>query len=41
MSTNTTVFLAYAPVGRNTKAFQAKKIVDKKEERQARTNPAP
>ena len=39
MSTNMTVFLAYAPVGRNTKAFQPKKNNDKKKGRKGKGEP--
>ena len=39
MSTNMTVFLAYAPVGRNTRAFQPKKNNDKKKGRKGKDDP--
>jgi hypothetical protein len=40
MSSNMTVFLAYAPVGCNTKAFQAKKIVDKRKGKKGKDEPS-
>jgi hypothetical protein len=39
MSTNMTVFLAYAPVGRNAKAFQPKKNNDRKKGRKGKDEP--
>jgi hypothetical protein len=39
MSTNMTVFLAYAPVGRNAKAFQPKKNNDKRKGRKGKDEP--
>jgi hypothetical protein len=39
MSTNMTVFLAYAPVGRNTKAFQPKKNNDRRKGRKGKNEP--
>jgi hypothetical protein len=36
MSTNMTVFLAYAPVGRNAKAFQPKKNNDRRKGRKGK-----
>jgi len=40
MSTNMTVFLAYAPVGRKAKAFQQKKNNDRKKGRKGKDEPA-
>ena len=40
MSTNMTVFLAYAPVGRNAKAFQPKKNNDRKKGWKGKDEPA-
>jgi hypothetical protein len=40
MSTNMTVFLAYAPVGRNTKAFQPKKNTDKRKGKKGKDEPS-
>ncbi len=39
MSANMTVFLAYAPVGRNTKAFQPKRNINKKKGRKGKDEP--
>jgi hypothetical protein len=39
MSTNMTVFLAYAPVGRNAKAFQPKKNNDRRKGRKGKDEP--
>ena len=39
MSTNMTVFLAYAPVGRNGKAFQPKKNKDRRKGRKGKDEP--
>ncbi len=39
MSTNMTGFLAYAPVGRNTKAFQPKKNNDRRKGRKGKDEP--
>ncbi len=39
MSTNMTVFLVYAPVGRNAKAFQPKKNNDMKKGRKGKNEP--
>ena len=39
MSTNMTVFLAYAPVGRNAKAFQPKKNNDRRKGRRGKDEP--
>jgi hypothetical protein len=39
MSTNMTVFLAYAPVGRNARAFQPKRNNDKKKSRRSKDEP--
>jgi len=40
MSTNMTLFLAYAPVGRNTKAFQPKKNTDMKKGKKGKDEPS-
>ena len=39
MSTNMTVFVAYAPVGRNAKAFQPKKNNDRRKDRKGKDEP--
>jgi hypothetical protein len=39
MSTNMTVFLAHAPVGRNAKAFQPKKNNDRRKDRKGKDEP--
>ncbi len=39
MSTNMTVFLVYAPVGRNTKAFQSKKNNNRNKGRKGKDEP--
>jgi len=39
MSTNMTVFLAYAPVGRNAKAFQPKKNNNRRKGRKGKDEP--
>jgi hypothetical protein len=39
MSTNMTIFLAYAPVGRNAKAFQPKRNTNKKKGRKGKDEP--
>jgi len=39
MSTNMTIFLAYAPVGRNAKAFQPKKNNDRRKGRKGKDEP--
>ena len=40
MSTNMTLFLAYAPVGRNTKAFQTKKNTNMKKGKKGKDEPS-